>query len=51
MSTWALLVVSALYLYTGFEQGWIKDWNWLGFWACYAGANLFWIRATANAVH
>jgi hypothetical protein len=51
MSTWGLLIVSGIYLYTGLEEGWIKNWNWLGFWACYAGANLFYIRATANAVH
>jgi hypothetical protein len=46
MSPTLLLLVSAAYLYTGWEQGILKDWNWLGFWGSYALANLFYIRAT-----
>ncbi len=51
MRPWALAIVSALYLYTGVEQGYLKGWDWLGVWACYALANLFLIRIFDNAVH
>jgi hypothetical protein len=44
MSPTLLFLVSCAYLYTGLEQGWTKDWNWLGFWASYAAANLFYLR-------
>lgn len=46
MSNWALVTVSFLYIYTGIVtvvHG--GNWNWLGFWSCYAAANYFWLRA------
>ena len=50
MSPVALTIVSLLYMYTGIEQGYTKDWNWLGVWFCYAAANLFLIRLF-DAIH
>jgi hypothetical protein len=47
MSPWLLTIVSAIYIYTGVEQGVTKDWNWLGVWCSYAAANYFMIRLTA----
>lgn len=50
MSPKLLILVSFAYLWTGLEQGYLLNWNWLGFWACYAGANLFYLKAT-NALY
>ena len=48
MSPVLLMLVSAAYLYTGAEQGMTKNWYWLGFWSCYAAANLFYLKASGN---
>jgi hypothetical protein len=48
MSTWLLSFVALAYLYTGIEQGYKVDWNWLGVWSCYAGANYFFIKLALN---
>ena len=46
MSTWMLLIVSALYLATGVEKGLTESVWWFGFWTSYASANICWIMAT-----
>jgi hypothetical protein len=51
MSPWLLGLVSLAYLYTGIEQGYKLDWNWLGFWSGYAMSNLYLIRMMLNALH
>ena len=44
MSTPLLVLVSLAYLWTGLEQGYKKDWDWLGVWGSYALVNFFFIR-------
>lgn len=47
MSPWLLGLVSMAYLYTGIEEMAKNGW-WLGFWASYASANIFYILATRS---
>jgi hypothetical protein len=51
MSPWLLMAISGGYLATAIEQGFTKDWNWLGFWSCYAAANLFYLKATNGSLY
>jgi hypothetical protein len=52
MSPLLLGLVAVAYIYTGWEEM-SKSYWWLGFWASYASANIFYILATRSmsAVH